>query len=137
MTKELTIKKEIVMTKENYDHCKRIALELDAIAEGKVFFTEDGYDTIEIEDDYYDTELEQFTLFDYFNDCFDIKYTLESDRETLSGVKIMIACGGPNIYVDTNDGKVKLFWWSDYAEYDLLPDTVRAIDDTFQELFYC
>lgn len=137
MKKELTIKKEIIMTEENYNRCKNIAMELDEIAAGTVYKTEDG-DTINESDITGDLEdLEPFTMYDYFSDVYDIKYTIESDRETLYGVKLLVACGGPNIYVDTNDGKVKLFWWNDYAEYDLSPEATNAINDCFQELYYC
>jgi hypothetical protein len=47
----------------------------------------------------------------------------------------MIACGGPNIYVDTASKAVELYWWGDRASYLLLSDTVDAIDECFSELF--
>ena len=144
MKKELTIKKEIIMTEENYNRCKNIAMELDEIAAGTVYRTDDG-DTIsendftpeELEDLEEREELESYTMYDYFSDVYDIKYTIGSDRETLYGVKLLVAFGGPNIYVDTNDGKVKLYWWNEYAEYELSEEAIKAINDCFQELYYC
>ena len=137
MKKELTIKKEIVMTEENYNCCKHIAEELEAIAAGTVYQTEDG-DIIDESDIVEDLEgLEPFTMLDYFSDVYDIKYTIGSDRETLYGVQLLVAFGGPNIYVDTNDGKVKLYWWNDYAECDLSREVIESINDCFQELYYC
>lgn len=138
MTKELTIKKEIIMSEENYNHCKSIALELEDIAAGTVYKTEDGEIVSEKDLSPESMEdMEPFTLYDYFSDCFDIKYTVGSDKETLCGVQILVAFGGPNIYIDTNDGKVKLYWWTDYAEYELTPEVNDAINETFQEIFYC
>lgn len=137
MKKELIIKKEIVMTEENYNHCKHIAEELEAIAAGTVYMTEDGdiIDENNITEDMEDVE--PFTMWDYFSDVYDIKYTIGSDRETLYGVQLLVAFGGPNIYIDTNDGKVKLFWWNDYAEYDLSQEVIESINDTFRDIFYC
>jgi len=136
MTKELTIKKEIVMTEENYNHCKHIAEELEAIAAGTVYMTEDG-DIINENNITEDMEdVEPFTMWDYFSDVYDIKYTISSDK-TLCGVQLLVAFGGPNIYIDTNDGKVKLYWWTDYAEYELSREVIESINDCFQELYYC
>lgn len=141
MKKELTIKKEIIMSVENYEHCKHIADELQEIVDGKYFADENNNiyteNDIANDPDLNMEDLEYYSLYDYFSDCFDIKYTIESDKETLCGVQILVAFGGPNIYIDTNDGKVKLYWWSDYAEYELSPEVIESINDTFQDIFYC
>lgn len=140
MTKELTIKKEIIMNVENYEHCKHIADELEQIVNNNMYKYDDEIYTeneIDCNADIDIDDCEPYGLYDYFSDCFDIKYTIGSDKETLYGVQILVACGGPNIYIDTNDGKVKLYWWTDYAEYELSPEVTESINELFEELYFC
>lgn len=66
-------------------------------------------------------------LYDYFEDCLDIEYRCDGRREYRS-VCVMVACGGPNIYIDTETKAVELYWWGDRASYPLDPDTVDAVD---------
>lgn len=146
MKNEKIITRSITMTEENWEHCKSIADDLESIATGN-FVNVDG-EAVEVnEDDEGEyvivdgervdaDEFEPFTLWDWFNDCFDIKYTVNSDLE-YSGVSVMVACGGPNIYIDTNVKKVLLYWWTDYAEYDLSRKAVNAIDEIFEEYYNC
>ena len=49
----------------------------------------------------------------------------------------MVACGGPNIYVDTGSKAVELYWWTDRASYSLLSETAEAITAEFEELYNC
>ena len=49
----------------------------------------------------------------------------------------MVACGGPNIYVDTGSGQVELYWWGDSAKWGIDRNAVVAIDEAFEELFNC
>lgn len=39
------------------------------------------------------------SLYDYFDDVYDIEYRIDGEGNYKS-VSLMIACGGPNIYVD-------------------------------------
>ena len=45
----------------------------------------------------------------------------------------MVACGGPNIYIDTASALVKLYWWTEYAEYPLSYSARDAIDEWAEE----
>lgn len=45
------------------------------------------------------------------------------------GVRLMVACGGPNIYVDTVGGEVVGYWGGDEARVWLNRDACNAIDD--------
>lgn len=155
------IVRTIKMSAENWEHVKRISDELDAIVDGRfknidweaveiqtdadgnayiehdgVFYTEVGaarYDEPETEDI---DDLNDYTLFDYFADALDINYIVNGDK-TYKAVRICVACGGPNIYVDTFRGVVSLYWWSDFAEYDLRRDVIDAIDAMFCEYWEC
>ena len=81
-------------------------------------------------------ELENLTLYDYFSDCLDVEYRCGSDREYRSAC-IMIACGGPNIYIDTATKNVELYWWTDRATYPLSYDAAEAVDDWAREYWEC
>ena len=84
-----------------------------------------------------ESQLEAVSIYDYFDrDIYDIEYRIGSDRQYRS-VCIMVACGGPNIYIDTRRKAVLLYWWNESAEYPLLSDTCNAIDEYFEELFNC
>lgn len=134
--------------RENRETCRRIAKELEAHEAGRVYRCPECGQTFECEDLYElereaedwpgyiyalpcgcetTTEPEQMSLYDYFEDCLDIEYRCDGRREYRS-VCIMVACGGPNIYVDTESKAVELYWWGDRASYSLLPDTVEAVD---------
>ena len=143
---------------ENFEHCKSIADTLEDYAHGNMYkcphcgeihtFTE--YDETEHENDdgitcytcpncsgdIEENELDAVSMWDYFNDVFDIEYRIGSDRKYRS-VKIMVACGGPNIYIDTAARAVLLYWWNERAEYSLTSSTCEAIDEYFEELFNC
>ena len=130
---------------ENRKRCIEIAKTLEAISEGLIYrcpecgeFITEGDKTChccraEINLD----DCEQASFFDYFTDsALDIEYRIGSDRAFRS-VRIMVACGGPNIFVDTGAREVQLYWWSDRASCPIDPDTCEAINDCFEELYNC
>lgn len=83
-------------------------------------------------------EWEQVSMFDYFADALDIEYRVSSPHDTEPrSVCIMVACGGPNIYVDTRSQAVELYWWGDRAEYPISHDAAAEIDAAFAELWNC
>lgn len=130
----------------NREHCKSIADGLSDYVNGRAFrccecgrihFIDDspryrcmcGFDG-DLSD--YD----QQSLYDYFEDILDIEYRCDSRRE-LRSVQIMVACGGPNIYIDTASQKVELYWWGDSANWPLDSDTVAAVDEWAEEYWGC
>lgn len=144
---------------ENREHCKTITDRLELFTEGNGYkcpycgevhdFKE--YEANEHENEEGETvytcpncsenieenELEAVSIYDFFDsDIYDIEYRIGSDRQYRS-VSIMVACGGPNIYIDTKRKAVLLYWWSDFAEYPLTSSTCEAIDSYFEELFNC
>lgn len=126
------------------DQCKHIAMELEAFHDGQRVRCEEcgqwveGFDDEgdEIEKcpecgaDLYGAEVS--TLGDYFEDCEiyneNVTMTRYGDGMTYSGCSLMVACGGPNVYIDTMEMAVKGYWWSDRAEYVLRRDVVDALD---------
>lgn len=74
------------------------------------------------------------SLYDYFDDVCDIEYRIDG-RGKYRSVRLMIACGGPNIYVDTNDAYVKLYWGSTYAKAPISYTASDEIDNIFEEIY--
>lgn len=140
--------------RENREHCKRIAEELDAIAEGKIYKCPECGELIELDEghenengdalhvcpvcgaEYEEDDAEQVSMWDYFSDVLDVEYTVDSRKE-YRGARLMVAYGGPNIYVDTMEEAVRLYWCTDRAEYPLSSSTVEAINEFGEELYNC
>ena len=131
------------MNNEIFEYCKSIAQELEAIANGEKkvcancgCIIEEDEVTIcpECESD----ELMSSNIYDYFSntEIFDIEYTIGSNFE-FRGVRLMVGCGGPNVYINTITASVELFWWTQKAEYSLIPSVVEEIDNCWEEIYLC
>lgn len=98
--------------------------ELQDIYEGKVESQSDDYDD------------EKMTLYEYLDNILDVNYTISSRGEYRSA-SICIACGGPNIYIDTDDAYVKLYWGGTRAQAPIsynVRDEIDAIMEEWYEL---
>ena len=99
--------------REDYDNtarCIEIAIELDDI-----------------------DDLDEIGVCDYFEDnIYDIEYTIGGDLDYV-GARIMIAFGGPNIFVNTNNKRVELYWGFSRAEAALSDRAVEVIDAYFED----
>ena len=141
--------------KHNREHCKYIADGLELIAYGQAYKCSECGEVIDCEEyaeneELYDAitedetcvcphckeeaEFEQLGVFDWLEDALDIQYTINGDMSYYAG-RVMVACGGPNIYVDTLSGAVKLYWWADRAEYELSRAACDALDECLEELY--
>jgi len=131
---------------KNILHCKEIAFELEKYVNGEVYrcceceekFTDNNLfcPNCGTEIDLIEGDHEHLSIYDYFSDVYDIEYRMNSQKEDRS-IRLMIACGGPNIYIDTDSKKVELYWWSDYAEYPLKSEVCELIDDFGEEMYRC
>lgn len=79
---------------------------------------------------------EKMTLWDYFADVLDVEYLIGADM-SFRGCKIMVACGGPNIWVDTTRGEVFGAWGCDRETAWIPSEICEEIDLIFEELFDC
>ena len=135
--------------RENWETCKRIASEVEAYANGNVYKCPGCGEILNLEDhdgdkykcpdcgEVHDVDdLERLGVWDYMDDVLDIEYRI-SGRMELRSVQVMVACGGPNIYIDTGARAVQLFWWFDKAEYPLDYDACAEIDEWAEQLFEC
>ena len=81
-------------------------------------------------------ELEVATIGDYFDDFYDIDYVIGSDKH-YKACRVLVAFGGPNIYIDTWEKEVQLFWWSDTAIADIPDELCATIDEFFEAIYNC
>lgn len=85
-------------------------------------------------DDDLNGDNEPFSAYDYLQDCLDIHWILNNDR-SYRGARVLVAFGGPNIWVDTERNIVEGYWWGDYAKASF--DDNIGLDDALSELFNC
>lgn len=135
---------------DNTAHCIAIANELDALAScnmircpecgGIVSLPYEEGEGVKLDcgcridiDDLDD--LDEVSMYDYFEDnIYDIEYTISGDFD-YRRARVMIACGGPNIYINTNTSRVELYWGSSKAYAYIEYRTRDAIDAYFEDLY--
>jgi hypothetical protein len=72
--------------------------------------------------------------FDYLQDALDIEYIVNSKREYL-GARVLVAFGGPNIWINTRTKKVEGYWWNESASASF--DDGIDLDSALEELWNC
>lgn len=77
---------------------------------------------------------EPMSAFDYLQDALDIEYIVSSKGEYL-GARVLVAFGGPNIWVDTRRGMVDGAWWGNSASASF--DDAIGLDDALSEFWAC
>jgi len=92
---------------------------------------ENGFEGYGQENEYGDTQ----TAFDYLQDALDIEYIVTSKKEYL-GARVLVAFGGPNIWINTRTKQVEGYWWGDSCIMPYDKDEMD-IDGALQELLYC
>lgn len=73
--------------------------------------------------------------FDYIQDVLDINWVLDSNRE-YKGARLLVAFGGPNIWINTDNQTVEGHWWGDSFTASYSSDAMD-IDGACSELFNC
>lgn len=135
---------------ENTRHCKAIAKDVNAYAAGDVhkcpecgaLLNRDDWDDMDVfrcpecghvdDVDAFDVQ----SIWDYLDDVLNVEFRVDSSKE-LRSVQIMVACGGPNIYLDTASRDVELYWWTESARWPLSTAAVEALDDWAEEYWGC
>lgn len=134
----------------NTEHCKSIAETLDKIANGELFKCPECGEFVDYhdvdEDDYIDdctcpecgehVALEQVSMYDWLEDALDYEFTIGSDRN-FRGCRVMLTCGGPNIYANTMTGQVELYWWTDRASYPISNRACEELNAAMEEYYTC
>lgn len=76
----------------------------------------------------------EYTVYDYLEDVLDFNWILNSDK-SLKGAELLVAFGGPNIYVNTVSQTVKGYWGGDSATATFT-DKVN-LEDAISDLYSC
>ena len=76
----------------------------------------------------------EFSAFDYLQDALDIEYIVSSKKEYL-GARVLVAFGGPNIWINTRTNTIEGYWWGDKASASFSDNL--GLDDALNELFNC
>lgn len=140
---------------ENTKQCKHIAETLEAYASGEMYrCPECGEELRWIDEQYNDEEgeytcqncgatfeenaLEPLFLHDFLTDIYNIEFRVSGkDTDEINSVQIMVACGGPNIYIDTASKQVELYWWTESAHFPISYDAVEAVNEWAEEYWNC
>jgi len=75
-----------------------------------------------------------FSAFDYLQDALDIEYIVNAKAEYL-GARILVAFGGPNIWINTRTHTVEGAWWDGLAHATFTDNL--GLDDALEELWNC
>lgn len=115
---------------------------LDNIASGRMTYCEECGET-EILDasacPECGAETVPYTLEDYLNDFWynDEFRIFSDDVDTVRDGAVMIACGGPNIWVDTEKRNVTVYWWGSEESAPIAEDTADQIREILQTVYDC
>lgn len=71
-------------------------------------------------------------VYEYLENVLDIEYICNSRKEYL-GARVLVAFGGPNIWVNTRTETVEGYWWGSNA-FASFEDNL-GLDDALSELF--
>ena len=71
--------------------------------------------------------------FDYLEDVYDIRYIIDSQGDFISA-RILVAFGGPNIWIDFETKTVELYWWGDRATA-YFHDDAMDVEGALRELW--
>ena len=139
------------MNQENFEHCKSIRERLEGYYNGEYYQCPECGEIVHIPD-LDDTKLDEcfrlpcgcaiedyddlysLSVYSFFDDRFDTIYYFGEDGD-MRGVRILIAFGGPNIYVDTYRKTVELFWWTETATVDLEQELCEDITEIFEDMY--
>ena len=136
---------------ENTAHCEHIANELDEYVSGNVRRCPCCGETIQRDEwemfwfrcpecgaDSDPDTWDQLSVWDFLSDVYNVEFrTTGRSVNDLRSVRIMVACGGPNIYLDTATKDVELYWWSERARWPLSTAAVEALDEWAAEYWGC
>lgn len=82
----------------------------------------------------YDNEVGgECSAFDWMCDALDIRWIVDNDLNYL-GAEVLVAFGGPNVWVKTIGQRVEGFWWGDYAKAEYLNDPM-GLDEYLKEMY--
>ena len=81
-----------------------------------------------------DQTLYDIGAYEYLHDVLDIEYVVNSQHEYL-GARVLVAFGGPNIWINTRTNEVQGYWGGDSCIRHF--DDNLGIDDVLREFWEC
>lgn len=75
------------------------------------------------------------SAYNYLNDALDIQYIVTGQREYIAA-RVLVAFGGPNIWINTQTKTVEGYWWGTTATASYHTDTL-GLDEALAELWAC
>ncbi len=79
-------------------------------------------------------ENEHTGAYDWLSDVLDIRYIVNKDNEFISA-QVLVAFGGPNIWVNFDTKTVEGYWGGDRASANFTDD--MGVEDALEELRSC
>ena len=76
----------------------------------------------------------EYSAYDYLEGVYDIQYIVTGKGEYL-GARVLVAFGGPNIWVNTQTNTVEGAWWGDTAIASFTDNL--GLDEALAELWAC
>ena len=70
----------------------------------------------------------------WMEDVYDIEWITYQDK-SYKGARLMVAGGGPNIWVNLHTNIVQGYWWGDYCENGFVDNI--GLNDYLEELYGC
>ncbi len=70
----------------------------------------------------------------YLEDVLDIEYIVNGSREYL-GARVLVAFGGPNIWINTRTNTVEGYWWGDSCMRGY--EDGIGLDELLEEIWNC
>lgn len=123
------------MNTQNKETLFRIADELALYASGNYTLIDGELAPFTPDGPAADADADAVTIVDYIDDnALDWDYIV-SRNGRYNGVRIMIACGGPNIYINTFRRQLELCWWSETEACPLESHIADAIDEYMEDYF--
>lgn len=74
------------------------------------------------------------TASDFLDECLDIRYLVSYDRKTIKGGQILLASGGPTVWLYTGTQELRVCW-GDSVTTEVPTAMCEAINDMLQELW--
>jgi hypothetical protein len=76
----------------------------------------------------------EFSAFDYLQGALDIEYVVNAKAEYL-GARVLVAFGGPDIWINTRTNTVEGAWWGERATAPFTDNI--GLDAALEELWNC
>jgi hypothetical protein len=71
---------------------------------------------------------------EWCEDVYDIEWITHQDK-TYKSARLMVAGGGPNIWVNLQRNVVQGYWWGDYCEHHFTDNL--GLDEYLEEIYDC